>query len=158
MALSIIAVGVSIGGSSSKPPSSRLRDAAVTTCPLGAALVSLVGVAPFLKANQARTARGAARRRRVVTIACSWVLVTVFVEVRALTTLTRGASTQVQGRAFRLPRLRPPRSPSMMFQVSDTDITQRAMRHQVFRHALVFLFGAVILATMVNAFAGLLNT
>ena len=46
----------------------------------------------------------------------------------------------------------------MMFQVSDTDITQRAMRHQVFRHALVFLFGAVILATMVNAFAGLLNT
>ena len=47
----------------------------------------------------------------------------------------------------------------MTFQVSDTDITQRAMRHQVLRHALVsFFFGAVILASLVNVLAGLLNT
>ena len=46
----------------------------------------------------------------------------------------------------------------MTFQVSDTDITQRAMRHQVLRHALIsFLFGAVIVATMVNVIASLLN-
>ena len=33
----------------------------------------------------------------------------------------------------------------MTFQVSDTDITQRVMRHTVLRHALVsFVFGAVI--------------
>ena len=45
------------------------------------------------------------------------------------------------------------------FQVSDTDITQHAMRHQVLRPARIsFLFGAVILATMVNVLAGLLNT
>jgi uncharacterized membrane protein len=47
----------------------------------------------------------------------------------------------------------------MTFQVSDTDITRREMRHQVLRHALIsFLFGAVILATTVNVVAGLLNT
>jgi uncharacterized membrane protein len=47
----------------------------------------------------------------------------------------------------------------MTFQVSDTDITSRAMRRQVLRHALVsFLFGSVILATTVNVIAGLLNT
>ena len=47
----------------------------------------------------------------------------------------------------------------MTFQVSDTDITRREMRHQVLRHALIsFLFGAVIVATTVNVIAGLLNT
>ena len=46
----------------------------------------------------------------------------------------------------------------MTFQVSDTDITRREMRHAVLRHALVsFLFGAVILATTVNVLASLLN-
>jgi uncharacterized membrane protein len=46
----------------------------------------------------------------------------------------------------------------MTFQVSDTDITQRAMRRQVLRHAIVsFFFGAVILSTTVNVIAGLLN-
>ena len=46
----------------------------------------------------------------------------------------------------------------MTFQVSDTDITQRTMRREVLRHALVsFLFGAVIVATTVNVIAGLLN-
>jgi uncharacterized membrane protein len=47
----------------------------------------------------------------------------------------------------------------MTFQVSDTDITRREMRHQVLRHALIsFLFGAVIVSTMVNVIASLLNT
>jgi len=46
----------------------------------------------------------------------------------------------------------------MTFQVSDTAITQRAMRRTVLRHALLsFLFGAVILATTVNIVASLLN-
>ena len=46
----------------------------------------------------------------------------------------------------------------MTFQVSDTDITRREMRHQVLRHAFIsFLFGAVILATTINVIAGLLN-
>jgi len=46
----------------------------------------------------------------------------------------------------------------MTYQVSDTDITKPLMRRNVLRHALLsFVFGAVILATMVNVIASLLN-
>jgi uncharacterized membrane protein len=46
----------------------------------------------------------------------------------------------------------------MTFQVSDTDIGSRIVRRTVLRHALLsYLFGAVILALMVNVFASLLN-
>jgi uncharacterized membrane protein len=44
----------------------------------------------------------------------------------------------------------------MTFQVSDTDIQTRTMRHTVLSHALLaYLFGAVILASMVNIVATL---
>jgi uncharacterized membrane protein len=47
----------------------------------------------------------------------------------------------------------------MTYQVADTDLTQRRFRHLVLGHALMaFMFGAVILATMVNLIAGLLNS
>jgi uncharacterized membrane protein len=47
----------------------------------------------------------------------------------------------------------------MTYQVSDTDITNRKLRHVVLRHALVsFVFGAVIIGATVNIVAGLLNT
>ena len=47
----------------------------------------------------------------------------------------------------------------MTYQVSDTDITQRELRHTVLRHALLsFVFGAVIIGATVNIVAGLLNT
>lgn len=47
----------------------------------------------------------------------------------------------------------------MTYQVADTDLTQRKVRHIVLGHALLsFVFGAVILATMVNLIANLLNT
>ena len=47
----------------------------------------------------------------------------------------------------------------MTYQVADTDLTQRKLRHLVLRHALLsFVFGAVILATMVNLIASLLNS
>jgi uncharacterized membrane protein len=46
----------------------------------------------------------------------------------------------------------------MTFQVSDTDITERVVRRTALRHAMLsFLFGAVILATSVNALASLLS-
>ena len=45
----------------------------------------------------------------------------------------------------------------MTFQVSDTDIETRTIRGMVLRHALLsYLFGAVIVAVMVNSVAGLL--
>jgi uncharacterized membrane protein len=44
----------------------------------------------------------------------------------------------------------------MTFQVSDTAVTSRAMRHTVLRHALVsYLFGAVIFAVTINLLAGI---
>jgi uncharacterized membrane protein len=47
----------------------------------------------------------------------------------------------------------------MTFQVSDTDIQARIMRRTVLRQALLaYLFGAVILAVVVNVIASLLNT
>ena len=44
----------------------------------------------------------------------------------------------------------------MTFQVSDTDVTTKQVRHAVLRHALLsYLFGAVIIATTINLVAGL---
>ena len=46
----------------------------------------------------------------------------------------------------------------MTFQVSDTDIGSRLIRRTVLRHALVsYLFGAIIVALMVNVIATLIN-
>lgn len=133
---------------------------------LGAALVSLVGVVlAFLKANQGHHENeiwleGAG----IATIASSWLLVhTVFMLRYAhlyYTPPTGGIDFKMRPEepdykdfaytAFTI---------GMTFQVSDTDITSRAMRRQVLRHALVsFLFGSVILANTVNVIAGLLNT
>lgn len=44
----------------------------------------------------------------------------------------------------------------MTFQVSDTDIVRKSIRHAVLRHALLsYVFGTVIVATMVSVVAGL---
>lgn len=46
----------------------------------------------------------------------------------------------------------------MTFQVSDTDVTHSEIRRTVLRHSLLsYLFGAVIVALMVNIIAGLLR-
>jgi uncharacterized membrane protein len=46
----------------------------------------------------------------------------------------------------------------MTFQVSDTDLTTKAMRRAALRHALVsYVFGVVIIAMGINGVAGLLN-
>lgn len=46
----------------------------------------------------------------------------------------------------------------MTFQVSDTDISQRALRSLVLRHALLaYLFGTVIVGLTINVVAGLLG-
>jgi uncharacterized membrane protein len=46
----------------------------------------------------------------------------------------------------------------MTFQVSDTEITARAMRRAAIRHALLsYVFGAVIIAVAINLIATLLG-
>jgi uncharacterized membrane protein len=134
---------------------------------LGAALVSLVGVVfAFLKANETGHPHELLLEGGgVITIVCSWALVhTVFALRYAHVYYTdpKGGIDFKSGGAEHpdyLDFAYTAFTIGMTFQVSDTDITQRAMRHQVLRHALIsFLFGAVILATMVNVLAGLLNT
>jgi uncharacterized membrane protein len=132
---------------------------------LGAALVSLVGVVlGFLKANETGYPDELLLEGMgVFTIACSWVLVhTVF----ALRYARVYYTPPMGGIDFKARDERPDYRDfaytaftiGMTFQVSDTDITQRSMRHEVLSHALLsFLFGAVILATTVNVIAGLLN-
>jgi uncharacterized membrane protein len=133
---------------------------------LGAALVSLVGVVlAFLKGNEGgHHDEVLLEGFGVATIVCSWLLVhTVFALRYAHVYYTppkggidfksRGAEEpdylDFAYTAFTV---------GMTFQVSDTDITRREMRHQVLRHAFIsFLFGAVILATTINVIAGLLN-
>ena len=46
----------------------------------------------------------------------------------------------------------------MTFQVSDTDLKTKAIRHTAIRHALMsYLFGAVVVAMVINVVASLLN-
>jgi uncharacterized membrane protein len=134
---------------------------------LGASVVSLVGVlVAFLKANEPAHAQEVLLEATgVFTIACSWVLVHTVFALRyahvyysppkgGIDFKTRG-SEQPDYLDFAYTAF----TVGMTFQVADTDITQRAMRHQVLGHALTsFVFGAVILATTVNVIAGLLNS
>jgi uncharacterized membrane protein len=133
---------------------------------LGAALVSLVGVAlAFVKGNSdSHHQEVLLEGFGVFTIVCSWVLVhTVF----ALRYAHLYYSEPEGGIDFKSRGMEHPDyfdfaytafTVGMTFQVSDTDITRREMRRQVLRHALIsFLFGAVIVATTVNVIASLLN-
>ncbi len=46
----------------------------------------------------------------------------------------------------------------MTYQVSDTDLKTKLIRHTAIRHALLsFVFGAVVIAVVINVVAGLLN-
>jgi len=133
---------------------------------LGAALVSLVGVVlAFLKANEHMHRQEVLLEAfGVATIVCSWLLVhTVFALRYAHVYYTDPEGgidfkTRGQERPDYLDFAYTAFTVGMTFQVSDTDITRREMRHQVLRHALIsFLFGAVILATTINVIASLLN-
>jgi len=133
---------------------------------LGAALVSLVGVVlAFLKANDGMHRQEVLLEAfGVVTIVCSWLLVhTVFALRYAHVYYTDPEGgidfkTKGQERPDYLDFAYTAFTVGMTFQVSDTDVTRREMRHEVLRHGLIsFLFGAVILATTINVIASLLN-
>jgi uncharacterized membrane protein len=134
---------------------------------LGAALVSLVGVVlAFVKANAGSHPHEVLLESfGVATIVCSWMLVhTVFALRYAHVYYTDpegGIDFKSKGaeRPDYLDFAYTAFTVGMTFQVSDTDITRREMRHEVLQHALIsFLFGAVILATTINVIASLLNT
>ena len=131
---------------------------------LSASVASLVGTGfDLMKAEQAHGAgRGVLTFAGVCTVALSWALVqTVF----AFRYAHEYYTPPVGGIDFKSDE-----EPDyhdfayiaftvgMTFQVSDTDIQARRTRRTVLRHALLaYLFGAVILAVVVNVIATLLN-
>ena len=113
---------------------------------------------------QARAAEGAVQgllaALALVVVALSWVLVhTLF----ALRYASLYYADDDGGIDFN--QTEPPRyadfaylsfTLGMTFQVSDTSLTSSAMRAVALRHALMsFLFGSIILATLINLVAGL---
>jgi uncharacterized membrane protein len=163
-------VWVSIGGST--PDETRAHatsedNSRVTASLLllGASVASLVGTGfDLLKANQAHTGgRVALTTAAVLTVALSWAVVqTVF----ALRYAHEYYTDPVGGIDFKSRSEQPDYQDfgyvaftvGMTFQVSDTDIQARRTRRTVLRHALLaYLFGAVILAVVVNVIASLLN-
>jgi uncharacterized membrane protein len=132
---------------------------------LGASVASLVGTGfDLVKAEQAHTGgRFALTVVGVLTVALSWAVVhTVF----ALRYAHEYYLPPVGGIDFKTTDELPDYQDfayvaftvGMTFQVSDTDMQARRTRRTVMRHALLaYLFGAVILAVVVNVIATLLN-
>lgn len=133
---------------------------------LGASVASLVGTGfDLIKADQAHTGgRVALTVVALLTVASSWSLVqTVF----ALRYAHEFYTPPVGGIDFKNEHELPDYQDfayvavtvGMTFQVSDTDIQSYRTRRTVLRHALLaYLFGAVILAVVVNVVATLLNS
>ena len=138
---------------------------ATTILLLSASVVSLVGVALALfKASNANTPDQAALTvAAVVTVGLSWVVVhTVFTLRYAREYYTRPEG----GIDFKADNEDPDYQDfaylaftiGMTFQVSDTDVQGRKIRRTVLKHSLLsYLFGAVILAVVINVIAGIVK-
>jgi uncharacterized membrane protein len=133
---------------------------------LSASVASLVGTGfDLMKAEHAHTAgRAALTVIALLTVALSWAMVhTVF----ALRYAHEYYTPPIGGIDFKTDDERPDYhdfayvafTVGMTFQVSDTDIQARRTRRSVLHQALLaYLFGAVILAVVVNVIATLLNS
>jgi uncharacterized membrane protein len=132
-----------------------------------AAVASLGGAAAGLvKARRSdATVEALLTAAVVLTVALSWALVhTVFALRYAHQYYTPGVDAHIDFKSG--PQYEPDYGDfayvaftiGMTFQVSDTDVGSRLTRRTVLKHALLaYLFGAVILAVMVNVVAALLN-
>jgi uncharacterized membrane protein len=132
---------------------------------LSASVASLIGTGfDLMKAEHAHTAgRAALTVIALLTVALSWAMVhTLF----ALRYAHEYYTPPIGGIDFKTDDETPDYhdfayvafTVGMTFQVSDTDIQARRTRRSVLRQALLaYLFGAVILAVVVNVIATLLN-
>jgi uncharacterized membrane protein len=164
-------VGLSAGGFSADETrefATREDDSrrAATLLLLGAGLASLLGVAfDLVKASQAHgPGKGFLTGMAVFTVVASWAVVHTTFMLRYAheyyTPPTGGIDFKAKGgyepdyRDFAYVAF----TVGMTFQVSDTDIQIRPIRRTVLVHALfAFLFGAVILAMLINVVAALLQ-
>ena len=130
---------------------------------LSAATASLAAIGfGLLKAGSSKgAAQALITALAVLTVAVSWAVVhTVFALRYARLYYTGGGGVDFNEdskpdyRDFAYLAL----TIGMTFQVSDTDLTSKAIRRTATRHALLsYLFGAVIVAMVINVVAGLLN-
>jgi len=132
---------------------------------VSASVASLVGVAfGIVKAHQSgRALDFLLTSTSVFTVALSWAIVhTVFMLRYAREYYTppvggidfKSGGDEPDYRDFAYLAF----TVGMTFQVSDTELNRREIRRTVLRHALLaYLFGAVILALLVNVIASLLN-
>jgi len=131
---------------------------------LGASVASLLGVGFIIAAGgQAHGARNAFLvALAIFTVVVSWSVVHTTYMLRYARIYYTGPNGGIQ---FKTPDDEKPRytdfayvsfTIGMTFQVSDTDLTSKAMRKTALGHALLsYLFGVVIIAVMINLVAGL---
>lgn len=129
---------------------------------IGASVASLVAVVFVLMdaTQKSNDVKALIAVLAVVSVALSWALVHTLFTLRYASLFYHD---QNGGVGFN--QKEPPRysdfaylafTIGMTFQVSDTNITSTVMRSTALRHALLsYLFGTVILATMINLVAGL---
>ncbi|MCU1428819.1 MAG: hypothetical protein JWL83_2819 [Actinomycetia bacterium] len=129
---------------------------------LSASVASLVGTgAVFVEASHEHgLAKAALTALGVLTVVASWTLVHSVYAIRYAHLYYTPPIGDIDFKTDEKPDYQDfayvAFTVGMTYQVSDTDIRGRAMRRAVLRHALLaYLFGAVILASMVNIVAGL---
>ncbi len=131
---------------------------------LSASVVSLVGVALALfKASNANT-KGQAMLTivSVLTVALSWMVVHIVFMLRYAHEYYTEPVGGIDFKSDDAPDYQDfayfAFTIGMTFQVSDTDVQGRKVRRTVLRHALLsYLFGAVILAVVINVIAGIVQ-
>jgi uncharacterized membrane protein len=133
---------------------------------LGACLASLLGVAfALLKASESHGAgKGVLTGFAVFTVILSWAVVHTLFTVHYAHLYFREPTGGIDFKSGRdyAPDYRDfayvALTVGMTWQVSDTDIQMRELRRTILVHALLsYLFGAVILAAMINVVAALLQ-
>ncbi len=138
----------------------RLQDgshAAADAVLLGAAVASLVAVGFVLVAAAGRTGLGRAALigLAVATVSAAWAAVHTVFTLRYARLYYADPVGGIDFHAGDQPDYRDlayvALTIGMTFQVSDTDLTAKAIRRTAIKHALLsYLFGAVILAIMIN--------
>jgi uncharacterized membrane protein len=125
-------------------------------------LASLAAVAYLLvQANSTHGVRQAVQASlAVLSVAASWALVHILFMLRYAVLYYSGTVGGIDFNQDELPRFTDfaylAFTIGMTYQVSDTNLGSPQIRAAAFRHALLsFVFGSMILATMVNLVAGL---
>jgi uncharacterized membrane protein len=129
---------------------------------LSCSVISLaaVGLVLVRAGNEAGLAKGLLVGLGVVSIVLSWSVVHTVYTLRYAKLYYEGNPAGVDFNEDEMPCYADfaylALTIGMTFQVSDTDLTSKAMRRLALRHAVLsYMFGALIIATTINFIAGL---